>query len=147
MAYEIPIWQAARATSAAPGYFAPIALGHFQSKYADGGMVANNPVNETLMAAKRKWSGATVSCLVSIGSGHLHMISVPENAFDFVTYLARLATETGRAADLFVHQNRHMALTNNYFRFSVLRGLEDVGFDDTSKLGLIATVSARYCEE
>lgn len=39
---NIKIWQAARATSAAPGYFKPMKIGEIE--LVDGGLLANNPV-------------------------------------------------------------------------------------------------------
>jgi patatin-like phospholipase/acyl hydrolase len=39
---KIKLWEAARATSAAPGYFKPIQVGRV--KLVDGGLLANNPL-------------------------------------------------------------------------------------------------------
>jgi predicted acylesterase/phospholipase RssA len=39
---KIRLWEAARATSAAPGYFQPIQVGRV--KLVDGGLLANNPL-------------------------------------------------------------------------------------------------------
>lgn len=39
---EIKIWQAARATSAAPMYFTPMTVGN--TTFVDGGLQANNPL-------------------------------------------------------------------------------------------------------
>ena len=39
---KYPIWQAGRATSAAPAYFARMKIGDWE--YVDGGMSFNNPV-------------------------------------------------------------------------------------------------------
>ena len=39
---DIKIWEAARATSAAPSYFAPVVVGKY--KLIDGGLGANNPL-------------------------------------------------------------------------------------------------------
>ena len=39
---EIKIWEAARATSAAPTYFKPITVGNYT--LLDGGLGANNPL-------------------------------------------------------------------------------------------------------
>lgn len=39
---NIKVWEAARATSAAPGYFEPMQIGRI--KLVDGGLLANNPV-------------------------------------------------------------------------------------------------------
>ncbi|KAF9890016.1 hypothetical protein FE257_006696 [Aspergillus nanangensis] len=41
----IRIWEAARATTAAPFFFDPVAIGPDQVKYIDGGMGASNPLN------------------------------------------------------------------------------------------------------
>lgn len=39
---KIKVWEAARATSAAPGYFAPMKIGRWT--FVDGGLMANNPI-------------------------------------------------------------------------------------------------------
>lgn len=39
---DVKIWEAARATSAAPAYFAPITVGNYT--LVDGGLGANNPL-------------------------------------------------------------------------------------------------------
>ena len=39
---SIKLWQAARATSAAPSYFEPIKVGEY--RLVDGGLGANNPL-------------------------------------------------------------------------------------------------------
>lgn len=39
---DVKIWQAARATSAAPLYFSPIKVGEY--KLVDGALAANNPL-------------------------------------------------------------------------------------------------------
>lgn len=43
----VPVWYAARATSAAPIYFTPL-----QNKYLDGGVKANNPCLEAMRVIK-----------------------------------------------------------------------------------------------
>lgn len=39
---KIKVWEAARATSAAPGYFQPMKIGKWT--FVDGGLLANNPI-------------------------------------------------------------------------------------------------------
>jgi hypothetical protein len=68
---QTPIWQAARATSAAPGFFPPARV-HVPPGppgwYVDGGVRANNPSGEAAVEAKKHWK--TKKCfIVSIGTG------------------------------------------------------------------------------
>ncbi|KAE8316851.1 acyl transferase/acyl hydrolase/lysophospholipase [Aspergillus transmontanensis] len=65
---NIKIWEAARATSAAPKYFAPMEVNGY--KLLDGGLGANNPIgwlwNEVLSVYG---AGRPISCFLSIGTG------------------------------------------------------------------------------
>ena len=67
---ETPIWQAARATSAAPGFFPPawVNIPAPPGWYVDGGLRANNPSGEAIVEGKNHWN--TKKCfIVSIGTG------------------------------------------------------------------------------
>ena len=67
--HDIPIWQVARATSAAPTYFKPINIDG--RKYLDGGFGANNPCAE-IYEEVRKMNNRAEKCVkvvVSIGTG------------------------------------------------------------------------------
>lgn len=67
------IWEAGRATSAAPSYFPPIKLkdehGQLRS-YIDGGLGYNNPCKELLNEAREVFGAEhTIGCFLSIGTG------------------------------------------------------------------------------
>ena len=85
---DVPVWLAARATSAAPTYFEPVTIerardgaakgvegegGEVKLQYMDGGLVANNPAlvgySELLALHGPQAAGAVV--VVSIGTGVL----------------------------------------------------------------------------
>jgi len=65
------VWQAGRATSAAPAYFPPFSLMPPSSEepvnrgpvFVDGGIVANNPVMVALKEAMSLWPGREVGCI------------------------------------------------------------------------------------
>lgn len=71
---DCPLWEAARATSAAPTFFSPVAIE--QSIFLDAALGFNNPSWEAYMEVKaiRDQSSRPRAkmCLVSIGSGALH---------------------------------------------------------------------------
>ena len=68
---ECPLWQAARATSAAPTFFKPMSIDRPRPPiiYVDGGMGYNNPSEVALNEARRIWPSCTQFGLVSIGTG------------------------------------------------------------------------------
>lgn len=74
-AYDLPIRQAARATSAAPTFFPPLVLtwGGRDREFVDGGVWANNPsgvaISESIaLTSERGLTGSSV-VLVSLGTG------------------------------------------------------------------------------
>ena len=67
---QTPIWQAARATSAAPAFFPParVDIPPPAGWYVDGGVRANNPSWEAVVEARKHWK--TKKCfIVSVGTG------------------------------------------------------------------------------
>ena len=62
------VWEAARASSAAPTYFPA-----FRSKFLDGGVIANNPtldvMAEVFSEAKKENREIKIGCVLSLGSG------------------------------------------------------------------------------
>jgi predicted acylesterase/phospholipase RssA len=64
---DCEVWQAARATSAAPTFFEPMDIGG--QRYWDGGCMQNNPVKVAMEEADNIWPGRQVGCIVSIGCG------------------------------------------------------------------------------
>jgi patatin-like phospholipase/acyl hydrolase len=66
--HSAPIWEAARATSAAPYYFASYdkeGVGNL----IDGGILTNNPVQVACEEAVRYFHAQRINCIVSIGTG------------------------------------------------------------------------------
>lgn len=73
---KLPIWQVARATSAAPGYFPQIKIeagnGHGRIRFKDGGFGTNNPSREAYHDIVNKHGGhnKNIGLFVSIGTGN-----------------------------------------------------------------------------
>jgi predicted acylesterase/phospholipase RssA len=70
------IWEAARATTAAPTFFKSMNIGTPSIPYIDGGLGANNPSRLALAESRSIWGLDTKVCLLSIGTGHQRGVSV-----------------------------------------------------------------------
>ena len=70
------IWEAARATSAAPTFFKRMVIG--TTEYIDGGMGANNPTDLLLQEAKSLFPDGKIACVLSIGTGKPDTIRIPK---------------------------------------------------------------------
>ncbi|KAI9670732.1 MAG: hypothetical protein M1817_003842 [Caeruleum heppii] len=147
---SITIWEAARATSAASSYFDPIVIGKHQEQYLDGATGANNPVRELWTAAQDLWDDENleekIRCFVSIGTGQPSLDAFGVSVQDVGKTLLALATETEQTAETFYREHRTLARDCKYFRFSVDRGLEHVGLEESSKASAIVSATRRYLE-
>jgi predicted acylesterase/phospholipase RssA len=72
------IWEAARATSAAPTFFKSIRIEEPPpgATFVDGGFLYNNPAELALSEAHRIWTTVKYFCLVSVGTGRLKSVKV-----------------------------------------------------------------------
>ena len=84
-ASECTIWEAGRATSAAPTFFKPIQID--RGVFVDGGLGHNNPAELALSEAQKIWNKAKRFYLVSVGTGRLASIKVvaPDSGSSAVT--------------------------------------------------------------
>lgn len=69
------VWQAVRASSAAPGFFEEFKFGDFILQ--DGGVLVNNSTGIALSEANTIWADEPIQCIVSIGSGRFIPMNKP----------------------------------------------------------------------
>jgi uncharacterized protein len=67
--YDYLLWEAVRATTAAPLYSEPITLEASQKTCVGGGILANNLIFEIEAEARRIWGKREIGCLISLGTG------------------------------------------------------------------------------
>jgi len=108
------VWQAIRASSAAPGYFQEFKFN--SSILLDGGMLVNNCTGVAYAEAKVLWPNENVHCVVSVGSGKFKpndiMKTNATSLYEKAHGLVYSATDT---------ETIHMILLNlikNYYRFN-----------------------------
>lgn len=144
------IWEAGRATSAASSFFDPITIGEFQEGFVDGATGANNPVYEVWNEAQDMWPSGSlednVKCLVSIGTGVPSLKPFSDDLVGIGKSLLAIATETEKTAERFCRDKSGLDDKGCYYRFNVLRGLEDIGLEDAKRKNAIVAATDRYIE-
>ncbi|CAK7207974.1 hypothetical protein SEUCBS139899_010808 [Sporothrix eucalyptigena] len=136
--FNCTIWEASRATSAAPAYFDPISIGDpgEEETFVDGGLGYNNPIEQVLEEACRIFPKRKVACIVSIGTGLARVIRFPSSPkaspFKLVDALTKMATESDTTAERV--QVRFRDTQDTYFRFSVDRGLDNIDLAEWKNL-------------
>lgn len=143
------ICQAALATSAATTFFDPVSIG--DRTFADGGLGANNPVDEIEGEASNIWCSETgdlkplVKCFISIGTGNPGKTPFEDSIFKFLGQtLVDIATETENTEKKFIARWAKHFDENRYFRFNVDQGLQTIGLDEYKKKGAIESATGGY---
>jgi len=147
------IWQAARATTAAPTFFKRIAIGEegqAKEEFIDGGLGCNNPANQVLEEARNIFGNdRLVRCLVSIGTGHPGSIGLAKpDAFQkilplkLIGVLKEIATNCEDTANGL--SARFKDLENFYYRFNVAHGAEGISLEEWEKMGELTEHTKAY---
>jgi predicted acylesterase/phospholipase RssA len=145
------IWEATRATTAAPTFFKRITIEG--EEFVDGALGSNNPATEVLNEAVDVFDiDRPVRCLVSIGTGYPGTIGVAKPvafqkilATNLVPVLKRIATDCEQEANRL--SIRFRALEKFYFRFNVAHGAEGILLEEWNKAGLLKAHTKAYMAE
>ncbi|THU85682.1 FabD/lysophospholipase-like protein, partial [Dendrothele bispora CBS 962.96] len=146
------IWQAARATTAAPTFFKQISIpgiGGIEETFIDTGIKCNNPAKQVREEARRLFGeNRTVGVFVSIGTGHSGTIGpfqciLPSQLIDT---LKNIATDCESVADELASQygEREESI---YFRFNVTHGVGQISLEEWKKISEIVTHTKAYLQD
>lgn len=149
------IWEALRATSAAPTFFEEMQFGTPKVTYLDGGVGFNNPCAEVDYAAKALWEGRPIGVIVSVGTGLQSIPSVSKVApwlpfglgtdIALVSALAGMATSTQRVDNEM--KRAYYNTSTRYYRFDVDRGLANVSLEQWMKEDEMAALTEQYMRD
>jgi hypothetical protein len=149
------IWEALRATSAAPTFFEEMQFGTPKVTYLDGGVGFNNPCAEVDYAAKALWEGRSIGVVVSVGTGLQSIPSIKKMAswlpfglgsdIALVSALAGMATSTQRVDNEL--KRMYYNSSTQYYRFDVDRGLANVSLEQWMKEDEMAALTEQYMRD
>ncbi|KAJ7819756.1 FabD/lysophospholipase-like protein, partial [Mycena olivaceomarginata] len=152
-AMDCTIWQAGRATSAAPTFFKQIQIGHpgLEEAFLDGGMGHNNPTAALLLEAKVLFPDKQIACIISLGTGQPHTINIPKPSLlnwfiplDVVKAIQKIAMDCEKEHQSLAH--RFDGVAKLYFRFNVKRGMQDIQLNQWEKLRDVAANTRQYIQ-
>ncbi|CAZ80256.1 unnamed protein product [Tuber melanosporum] len=149
------IWQALRATSAAPTFFDEITFGTPKITYIDGGLGYNSPCAEIDFEAKTRWPGREIGVIVSIGTG-LQTIPAIRRGLRWLPFglhrelslagaLVAMATSTARVDNEV--QRMYRDAQTEYYRWDVDSGLGEISLEQWMKEDEMGSVTRRYLDD
>jgi hypothetical protein len=167
--FRAKIWEAARATSAAPTFFSPMKIDSVP--YGDGGTGWNNPAREALNEANVIWPNRPIGCLISLGTGEEDPVQLVESTMllqqswnqgwipGFASQVApKLAFKLKVAQycadcltscksvhdDILLHLDRDH-LRGRYFRFNT-PGMGNIGLEEWGKIPDMISLTMNYMD-
>lgn len=122
------LWEAIRASSAAPGYFQEFSLG--EHLHQDGGMLINNPAALAIHECQCLWPDVPLQCVVSLGTGRFQTTGrTSRTSTSLKTKLSHVISSATGTEE--VHTLLDALLPpNTYFRFNPFMS-EDVALDES----------------
>jgi hypothetical protein len=159
------IWEAARATSAAPTFFEPIEINGI--KYGDGALGYNNPTHLAITEARDLWPKRPFGCVISLGTGEedpnqlvekhnipapnmihkLFRAAAPASAFqlEVAKYCAASMTSCAKIHQEILASLDRDQLRNKYFRVNI-PGMGKIKLDEWEMMGDMVALATDHME-
>lgn len=87
-----------------------------------------------------------IRCLLSIGTGVPSLQPISDDLVGVGKSLLTIATETEQTAEIFCRDKSRLDSEGRYYRFNVLRGLENIGLEESKQKNAIIAATDRYIE-
>ncbi|KAK4163149.1 hypothetical protein QBC43DRAFT_335622 [Cladorrhinum sp. PSN259] len=144
-----PSRKACQATAAAVSIFKPICIGPFKKDFINGAIEFNNPFNKVLIEGRDLWPKTiipqNIGCLINIGTAGLHPNSLfRASAVQASRVLLCIALKTEKTAKRFHRAFPTLVSLNKYFRFNVLKGLENISLSKHNKINILTATTRAY---
>jgi predicted acylesterase/phospholipase RssA len=140
---ECKVWEACRATSAAPTFFDSIKIGKYGQLYIDGGLGYNNPVQLVYNEAKDIWPSREIQIL-SVGTGVAPSKKFEGNLYKIVQAMKELVSRSDETADVFDKEHKDLSENGGLFRFRVDQDLGTIGLAEHREVPAMASATQSY---
>lgn len=137
------MWEACRATSAAPTFFDPVQIGPYGQSFIDGGLGYNNPIAKVYDEVRSIWPDRPVVA-TSIGTGEVPGTKFGGSLKKIAKSIAKIVTDCDVVADNFYNANEVMVEQGCYFRLSATHGLGSIGLEEYKHIGEIVDQTQEY---
>ncbi|KAI0851849.1 FabD/lysophospholipase-like protein [Daldinia vernicosa] len=140
------IWEAARATSAAPTFFDPITFSN-GCTFRDGAFRSNNPIFELIDEVQSAFPDSDVSCIVSIGTGISGPIALSNSLMSVAKAYVKVMTDAESVARSFkkICCSPNAKFQGKYFRYNPT-GIGDVRLDEWEKVDVMISSTESYLQ-
>ena len=154
-AIKCEIWEAARATSAAPTFFKEIKIKHSGGatlRFVDGALKCSNPVAILMEEAEKAFGGdKQLGCIVSLGCGIKPVIGVKKPTgyqkilfVDMLKALGDIATDCQLVADSTARRFRERQ--SYYYRFNT-PDIGQLSLAEWDSMNDMVSHTRNYCED
>lgn len=142
------IWEAARATAAAPYFFHPIRFGLPPQNWVDGGLRSNNPIRHVYDEARKIWPSRKICCFVSIGAGEKPAQAVGSRGHEILQTLTRIALDTRQTANEFRDAALQLPSQEQFelYRFNA-GNIQSIALDEWSHFDSLTGLTNDYLNE
>lgn len=142
---DCAIWQACRATSAAPTFFPPMEIGTPPIAYVDGGLGYNNPIRALMEEVSHLWPNKKIGCIISVGTGVPESSDIGRKIRPLFETMKKMSLDTEKIAREFKEEimSRYSG-KNVYFRFNVQQGLGQIGLEEWKQMDRTKVATQDY---
>ena len=138
------IWEAARATSAAPLYFPKLEV--HGTEYFDGGLDSNNPVVEIIEEAHQEFPGMIIDTVVSIGTGKGTMPKPVPPFSNILLHFVHRSTDTEGQHERVMTERAFDDVRDGYYRFQGETDLGEIDLSNADKMDEIENLANAYLD-
>ena len=145
--YDCTIWEAARATTAAPLFFKKISLTSGGATFVDRAIRLKNAIYELVREAEHLYPSRSIGCIISIGTGWPKWTSIHSlNLHNITQACVEIALDAQGKAEDFMNDTtgKELRKAGKYFHFNVEQGMQDIEIEEWKQMEKMDAMAMDY---